>query len=237
MRKLLLALLLIGGVSPLFVWSKTLTLVAPTGENTLLEVEETDPFLDVLGQIDSYFQGEIHAERAPFILPTSQYEFTMSQAEITIRAKKSNYRDYYAKLTKEEKKDVNYIITSLAYESLIKLGTLSSSLKKAGDRIEHLHPLLFLKEIFTNEKLKVGVHAIRDRIGLVKNSFMDGIEASLSKEAARGNLLQHTSDFAAKIKIDEQIILPYLQSGKWLEFVNILIDTIPRELDANRYNM
>jgi hypothetical protein len=44
-------------------------------------------------------------------------------------------------------------------------------------------------------------------------------------------------DFAKKLNIEEKWIYPSLEKGQWKEFVNILIDKIPREKDPNRYDM
>jgi hypothetical protein len=161
----------------------------------------------------------------------------LSSAGVTARSKTSHWREYEIPVSKSEKKDLAYILKTLAYDSLISIAASRSSIKKAGERIDHFHPFRFLMTIFTDEELKACVHAIRDRGGLPLNGFMDGITGSLKEESSKKNVLQYTSDFARKVKIDEALILPSLQQEKWKEFVNILIDKIPREIDPNRYDM
>lgn len=248
-RPVLFGLLLIVGWIPQTVLSKTITLVNSSGESIELEVNETDEFLTVLDWIQSYFQGDATAQeesqelealeltndKIPLINP--QFDFVVSHAGVIVRAKKANWRDYEASVTKSEKKDIAYIVTTLGNDSLISIGTSKSSLKKAGDRIDHLHPFRFLMTVFSDEKLKAGIHAIRDRGGWVWSGFIDGITGSLNEEAGQKNLLQFAPDFANRVKIDPGLITPLLQQSKWSDFVNILIDKIPREIDPNRYDM
>jgi hypothetical protein len=243
-----LGFLLIGAI-PQNAICNTVTLVNSLGESMEFEVEKTDQFFDVLDRIQSYFHEDIllkreHQEFETSDLPDERtplsdphLNFVVSYAGITARSKKANWRNYHVPVEKEEKKDISYIVTTLANDSLIGIGTSRSSLKKAGERIKHLHPYRFLESIFGSEKLKSGMHAIRHRGGWIWSEFLDGIIGSLSEEAGRKNLLQFTTDFAKKVKIDFDLILPLLEKEKWSDFVNILIDKIPREIDPNRYDM
>lgn len=158
------------------------------------------------------------------------------EKNITLRTKKMQ-RDYQTPVTKAEKKDLSYIIKALGFDSLPSLLKEKSSLKKAGERIEHIHPFRFLETVFKNEELKAGIHAIRDRGKWVWGDFVEGLTGSLNEEANRQNLMQYTSDFAKNLRFSEERILPYLQQKKWTEFVNVLIDEIPREINPDRYDM
>ena len=248
MKIALLGVLLIGSWIPQTVLSKTVTLINSAGERAHLEVGASDQFLDVLDMIQSYYNEydyglqashdsksqELAAEGIPLDI---RCVFEFSHAGITVRSKKPVWRDYSVSVTKQEKKDMAYIITTLANDNLISVGVSKSSLKKAGDRIDHLHPFRFLITVFADEELKAGIHAIRDRGGWIWEGFIDGLTGSIEQEAAGGNLLQFTTDFAKKVKIQPSLIQPSLEKGKWSEFVDVLIDKIPREIDPNRYDM
>lgn len=234
-RFILLGFLLLGN-APQTVSSKTLTLVNSVGENTEIEVDETDSFLVVLDKVQTYFQEQLLAEEGVFF-PSTQLDFMVSRAGVSVRAKKTVRRDFNAPVTKQERKDITYIVTSLATDSAPSLLGSKSSLDKAGDRIRHLHPFCFLMTVFTDEKLKAGVHAIQDRVGLISNPFFDGIKDSLAQESTYDNLLPWVSEFARKLKIDPELILPALQKKNWGMFLDLLIDHIPRQINPNRYDM
>lgn len=152
-------------------------------------------------------------------------------------SKKSPARNYYAPITQQEKDDLAYIINTLAKSSLLSIASSKSSLKKAGDRIDHLHPLKFLMGIFTDEELKANISAIKNR-GWVWDKFYDGIEGSLFEESKKNNIkAEFVMDFSRTIGINAQLILPSIKQKKWKEFVNILIDTIPRKGNPERYDM
>lgn len=249
-KSMLLGLLLVGGWGlPQAVVSKTITLVKATGERVEIEVGTTDPFLDVLDWIQSYLQenASIIVENQPLekqelpqessVFDNPQFDLTFSHAGVVLRTKAAHWRDYTIPVSKEEKKELAYIIKTLGFESLISIGQKRSALKKAGKEIDHLHPFRFLITVFNDEELKAAIHALRDRGGWVWSGFLDGITESLNDEAKGQNLLQFSSDFALRVKIDHQLILPSLQHGQWNDFLNILIDTIPRQIDPNRYNM
>lgn len=243
----ILALLLMSGSIPQTVSSNSVVIENLSGERIELGIDVNDRFLDVLNQIQAYFQedillkqdGEQGNETSNLVHGISwsdpQWNLVVSHAGLTARAK--HWRDYDVPVAKKEKQDIFYIMRILASESLISIGKKKSSLKSAGDRIDHLHPFQFLITIFTDEELKARIAAIRERKGWVGDGFFDGLNGSLKDEAAHGNLLQFTQDFAEQIKIGIDLISPSLQQGKWKEFVNILIDKIPREIDPKRYDM
>ena len=133
-------------------------------------------------------------------------------------------------------KDITFIVTTLQ-ENLIAIGLETSKINKAGDRLEHLHPFCFLDCILGDERLKAGMHAIEKRKGWVWDRFLAGITKSLAKEAPHNNLLKHTDSFAKKLNLSSDLILSSLKQGKYDDFVDILLDNLPREGNPNRYDM
>lgn len=248
-KNALLAVLLMGSWNPSTVLSTTVTVINSIGERAHLDVSVSDRFLDVLDKIESFYDTcdfELQAFQETNDYPLSaeglsqsglRYDFEVSHAGITVRSKKTVWRDFSVSVSKQEKQEITYIITTLANDSLVSIGMSKSSLKKTGDRIDHIHPLRFLMTVFTNEKLKAGIHAIRDRGGWIWDGFIDGLTGSMKEESGRGNLLPFIADFARAIAIDPSLIQSSMERGKWTESVNLLIDHIPRAIDPNRYDM
>lgn len=238
MKKLLLGLILLGAIYSQKGYSETITLVTRSGQEASFEIAPQDHFLDVMNSIQNYFYDE-DSEMPPVAGERKilQLNFSLSNSEVTIRSKKKPWRSYKVGYSRKDKEDVSYIVNTLARESLISIGSSTSSLNKAGDRINHLHPFNFLLCIFTDEELKCGAHAIRDRSGLVSDRFFGGITTSLQEEHQQHNLAPFIADFAKKLNLDVNLITPVLNNCQWKSFVELLIDAIPRKNDPSRYNM
>ncbi len=145
-------------------------------------------------------------------------------------------RDYHAELTPEEETDIRYIITFLAQKSLISIAFEKGDLEKAGDRIDHIHPLRFLLTIFLDEELKVRIQNIRGK-GWVWNRFIGGLKECLFTEYGLGNLREaYVEEFAELLGLDCDALLPFFQEQKWRDLVNYLIAEVPREGDYDRYD-
>lgn len=166
-------------------------------------------------------------------------EVAVNENTYLVRSSKKNSvtRNYNIPVTQSEKDDLTYITNTMARSSLPGIATSKSSLKKAGDRIEHLHPLRFLMTIFTDEELKSNIHAIKGR-GWIWDKFFEGLEGSLKDESKKDNIkIEFIKDFANIVGINVDLILPTIQEKRWKEFVNILIDVIPRSGNPGRYDM
>jgi hypothetical protein len=230
--------------SPSLLSSANITIIDSSGESTNLHVDESDRFDDVMQFVEQHFKKESEcAEELTFQQDNWELQkelsltFIVSNADITIR-KKASGRNYNASVTKSEKKDIAYIVNTLAWDSLLSIANAKSSLKKAGERIADIHPLRFLITIFNDEELKAGVNAIKSRTSWIADEFFSNLAKSLSEESARQNMKpEFIQDFAQKVNINISLILPAIQAEKWADFVNILIDNIPRTNDPNRYNM
>jgi len=158
--------------------------------------------------------------------------------ELTPMKTHQGYRKYYTTLTKSEKKDIKFILKTLAKKSLIQLLKYKSQLEYAGDRIDQVHPLVFLSFIFSDEELKAYIHAIKKRGGWVWAEFMEGLKESLKDESDIQNvtdkMLQH---FSAQVGINVGIIQEPIRNYQWEEFVRLLIVHIPRDDGSDRYDM
>jgi hypothetical protein len=144
-------------------------------------------------------------------------------------------RDYYVPLTPENQKDIGYIVNTLGMASLGKIGKAKSSLKKAGDRIDHIHPLRFLMRIFTDEEMKVSIHAMQSR-GWVWDEFYGGLKKSLEEESFRGNMrVEMIADFSIQVGLPFDMIYPVTAERHWKQLIDLLVQNIPRSTQKNRY--
>ena len=224
-----LALCFMLSACPHFLNAEELMVKMPSGETVALEIEPQDSFQDVMGQIETLIGNESDPSEKRFLLDYS-YNFST-------RKSASPTRNYAHQLTKDERDEIRYIIKTLAKSSWAQLLVAKSSLKRAGDRVAHVHPYRFVECIFTDEELKAGLHSIKDR-KRVWNGFFDGLSDSLAEESTRHNLRpEFLEDFAKIVKVDVNVISGPIQKKDWSQFVELLLKHLPRSGDPDRYKM
>lgn len=204
----------------------------------ILSSSSEDKFVDVIQCLFDSSSNAFSAETNS-ISHTLTLEVAVNSNQILVKSSRqqSPQRNYNIPVNQNEKDDLAFITTTLARSSLPSLATSKSSLKKAGDRIDHLHPLRFLMTIFTDEELKANISAIRSR-SWVWGKFYDGLEGSLKEESRKNNMNnEFVIDFANIIGINVSLIQNAIQEKHWKEFVNILIDAVPRSGNSTRYDM
>lgn len=248
---LLMALGAAGLMTAVPLFAKEVVVEGKDGECYVVEVGSEESFEHVVAKIGECLIAVNAASdeafpppEAPHIMPVEPsipVPFRLlvsSEGKISaeLQRKQTSARNYNASLDSSKRDDIAYIVKTLANSSLVKIKKSESSLKKAGDRVDGVHPLQFLACIFGDEELKVSMRNLHGRSWVWKR-FLNGLTGSLGEENALGNLLPFASDFAGKVSIDVQRILPSLQSGQWESFINILIKEIPRKGDSGRYNM
>jgi hypothetical protein len=147
------------------------------------------------------------------------------------------FRDYFAEVTSSEKSEISYIVNTLGMSSLAKISKQKNSLKHAGTKVTHIHPLRFLQTIFQDEKMKASMQSLYGR-SWVWSEFIEGLEKSLDEELANYNLPpEYVQDFANNLNISFNTVYPLIQQSRWDNLVKTLIKLIPRNENADRYNM
>lgn len=221
------------------------TVRTPSGDHLTLSIEPEETFINVIAQIENHLntiattqddnagKGSTH----PYLLDFMANDFKVL-ASISENTSQGKGRDYYRPVTKDEKDDIRYIVTTLAQSPWTKLMSSKSSLKRAGDRVQDLHPLKFLWCIFSEEELKVGIRNIRSRGGRVWSGFFDGLSESLSDESKVHNIsLEFLEDFAKSLEFDVSAIISTVEKERWSDLVDLLIELIPRKGNPARYDM
>jgi hypothetical protein len=146
-------------------------------------------------------------------------------------------RKYYRSVTKDEREEISFLICTMGYKSLPKIWQERSALKRAGDKIDHIHPLRFLMCIFSDEEMKAAMSNLKGR-DFVWGEFKKGLFNTLAIESENENMSRDfIEDFAKKIDVDSHLILRPLQNKKWEEFITILIKHVPRAGNPKRYDM
>jgi hypothetical protein len=179
-------------------------------------------------------QGAVVAKQLCFLEPLNA-DFKITTIGNTVS--QTPWRDYHTEVTPIEKEFISFIVSTLGNKSLTKVWKEKSSLKKAGDQIDHIHPLKFLTIIFTDENLKVAIANLKESKWVWTES-KKGLFSSLSDELASENMpLEYIQEFSETIGIDPALILPSIYHADWDDFFSVLIKNVPREGNPGRYDM
>jgi hypothetical protein len=226
----------------------------PSGESLTFDVDPQMPFQEVVGHIENYVKQEnasLIENQESFALDQCMavaqeenssskgwlMEFMLGATAATTTKAQTSFRDYWQNVTVKEKADLKYIVTTLATGSWTKIISESRSLKKAGERLDHLHPLRFAMAIFSDEELKAGAHAIRETGGKIWREFFGGLEKSLTRESKNNNIKpEHIQHFTATLNLKGNAIPDSLQNKRWEEFVKHLMQQLPRGGNPGRYD-
>lgn len=211
----------------------------PEGDSLVIEVDPQESFADVIAKMEANINTETNDAINEDISRRFVIDFMCSGIQ-NVRASASAFSDemrvYNGPISDSQKDDMRYILTSLASKSWTELLKSKSSMNRAGDRIDSIHPLKFLTAIFKNEELKGCLHSIRDRKKIWDN-FFEGLEESLNEEARRSNMNDFIQDFANNLGINASAVRDQIINRKWPELVDTLLKLLPRQGNPGRYDM
>jgi hypothetical protein len=133
-------------------------------------------------------------------------------------------RDYYQGVSPDERKQIRFIVDTLANSNLASICFHQNDLNAAGDRIGNMHPFRFLEVLLADPHVRKGVLKIRQR-SLIWPKFYEGIRGSLSAEAHRHNLrTDHIEAFALSIHQDPHWMTPLISHQQWEHLVEGLLE-------------
>ena len=210
------------------VYGQEVVARTPAGELVVVDVKPGESFSEAIETLQLYFGGS-----QEFLIDFMD----RSERPEAKEAKALAWRDYNAKVISTEKRDIAFIVNTLGMNSLLKIADNKATIKKAGKRVEHIHPLRFLLVVFTDEEMKASFHSLVGR-SWVWSDFFAGLRDSFETETNNINMRpEFINDFAANVGIDVSLISSDLANRQWEQFINVLVDKIPRNSDAGRYNM
>lgn len=202
-----------------------------SGEQLMVYPSEGEPFIIEINPDDSV--NELLSQIGHHTAHTSFINIPPNLA----KSATNSPRDYLQPVSTDEKQDIGFIVNTLGMSSVTKIAKNKSSLKNAGNRVNHVHPLRFLMTIFLDDRMKASMQALQKR-SLMWDEFISGLKKSLIEESARDNMkVEFVQDFAITLKLSFEQVYPYIQQERWEQLVKALIQLIPRNEDANRYDM
>lgn len=204
------------------------------GEELAIEIDPNLSYLAVIEQVECTV-----AEKTGEVPKRSLRSYIWDYMEdVSICRSFKGPRNYNQEISSDEKRNIEIIVTSLAKNSYFDLIRNKSRLDRAGEKIDHVHPLRFLMCCFTSEVLKAGFHAIRDNGGKIWKEFFDeGLAKSLEEESKKDNIRpEHIQHFSSTLGINPNAVTDLIQKRRWSDFVGKLTELLPRAGNTSRYN-
>lgn len=125
--------------------------------------------------------------------------------------------------TNEHKEIIYEIVTTVAYNHVLKLKSKESHLEKLGEYVGDVHPLKFFSTILTNSELKLCMGDILSSYFKRKHFLYRGLIPSLQRESDKGKLMQYHEDFAKEVGAPAEEIKSFFTSQEWEEMIRYLV--------------
>ena len=128
---------------------------------------------------------------------------------------------FAVKVSEQEGKAIEEIVTTLGTSSAIALGFKRSHLKELGHGLKGIGSLHFLGYIFSHSELIAHMKTIH-KSSLKWNGFMDGLKPGFERDPAK--LLEEIPAFAKLVGADSSKLEAAAKERKWDDFVATLIN-------------
>ncbi len=117
-------------------------------------------------------------------------------------------------LTDEDKRNIRYIITTMAEKNVIQLLLEKKTMEKKGEQIQPVHPLRFAGYVLTDPLLKRSMKSF-SKNSFKWNGFLDGYEKRLREEKRAGTLDCYVPGLADLLEVDRSVIQRYINQENY----------------------
>ncbi len=131
-------------------------------------------------------------------------------------------RYYSLDFSKSDVANTNKIIKSMGEHALYRLLLMKRELEKAGDRIEHVHPMRFIGHIFSHPKLANHMREVK-RSRFKWSNFIGGFSRKMEAESKANNLIPYVAGFCEVTGANMQTVNHYILRKDWAGLVVHLI--------------
>jgi len=145
-------------------------------------------------------------------------------------------------LTEDNKADIGYIIKSLGSKSLVSIGFAKSKLRKAGGRVNSVHPFRYILHILSDNELTFNLCALRER-GWIWDGYLhgesgdDGFLDSLQQEYEAGGIhAQHVRELAQVIGVNYEYLQQITDTCHWERMMQLIMHHAIKKVKYNPYD-
>lgn len=156
--------------------------------------------------------------------PTSYFHFPLSWGSIIKLPPNPGVDLTYNELvcTDIDKEKIIELITTLADNNKFSLLLNQTYIKGLGASLNHVHPLKFIAVSMATPHLKNCYRLIYDDY-FKKTAVLEGMGASLTREAEKKKLDQYLAPFAEEMKVPVEVLRPFTDARDWEGLVAYLM--------------
>lgn len=129
---------------------------------------------------------------------------------------------YSLALSKEDKDNIRFIISTMSKENLVQLAFSKGTLERKGKKIEHVHPLRFIGYILSQRELKQALKQVR-KSSFKWDHFIAGFARRMKDENSHNNLHAYIPGFAQQVGCREELVRRYIHHKDWEGLVKALL--------------
>jgi hypothetical protein len=142
---------------------------------------------------------------------------------------------YQGSVPAEEASAVSEIVTVMAESNLLSLASKRKYLVRVGKKIEHLHPLDFLKVVVVSRPLLEHIRNIQ-KSSVKWRAFVSGISKGFEEAFSKGEFDKEMVSFCEVVKIAQTELIPLIQKKDWESFLKTVIRQVqlassPQEIE------
>ena len=143
--------------------------------------------------------------------------------------KKEENRLLELSLTKEDQRDIQYLLETLTKKDWKWLWKHETQLRKFGECLrKRIHPLRFMEYILKDRQRRRYLMQIRDhtyfKIHIKWREWRTNFAQQMEEMRSKGQLYQYIPDFAKELKLDARVLARFCDESNWDKFLEYCIN-------------
>ncbi|NGX46454.1 MAG: hypothetical protein K940chlam2_01645, partial [Chlamydiae bacterium] len=136
----------------------------------------------------------------------------------------TNIMDTLEPLNDGERRNIFFVIHTIANTNLLKLWPLETELTEKGDAIDHVHPFRFFEYALSHPLLKEDLKKLSESyVPIVWNSFTGGLSRRFARAKVSDDIAKHLVSFSKTTGVAATTLQPLIDKEDWKGFIQALV--------------
>ncbi|WP_201456373.1 hypothetical protein [Chlamydia sp. 17-3921] len=135
----------------------------------------------------------------------------------------ANFKTYSDHMSDQDKKDISFVVSSVAEKSSLSLAFSQNEIKDALNRIREVHPLALMQALAENPKLVEGIKKMQGR-DWIWTMFITQLSQVFSQAVHQGVISEDDiASFSSTLGLDTGTVTSVVHGERWPELVDLVI--------------